>query len=187
MVLASLACSSSDPIVGGKAADAGLVDGAPATADAQGLDAPPGALGARVTITGAGREQSYEWTEDNGGHLECRPDGKRYFIRLARSSANNGEDDLHVDVDICGFDGPGGYAAADPITTPCDPGQRFFDVFWHSGDGVFLNGATSSPCTLEVGGDDVRLTVVLDCADLLRPIVSPDRVAVHAEAVCERS
>jgi hypothetical protein len=174
-------CTSS----GDRSADPAGVAGADGH-DADALDAFESSIGSRVTIIRGESQQEYDWSVTGGAYIACRPDGDEYFIRMSRSAMNSGQDDLHVDVDICGFDGPGAYPSADAYATRCQPGGRFFDVFWHAPDGAFANNAASVPCTLDISGDDMRLTIALRCDDLVRPIPSADRVSVRADASCAR-
>jgi hypothetical protein len=154
-----------------------------ATAGDAGL--PPGS--AHVSVIRAGVQQDYDWTNASGSYIACGSDGDRsYFIRLARSAAHQGQDVDHVDLDVCNFDGPGSFPMHDPFVTGCDPVQKSFDVWWHASDGAFANNAASAPCTLAITGDAAQLTIAVSCDDLVRPIASPDRVAVRAEAHCLR-
>jgi len=146
---------------------------------------PPGS--ARVSVLQAGSQRDFEWDNSNGGYISCGSDGDRsYFIRFSASSAYRGEGVDHVDLDVCNFTGPGSFPPHDPFVTGCDPVQPSFDVFWHDNSGAFANNASSAPCTLEITGDATQLAIALSCDDLVRPIASPDRVSVRAEAHCLR-
>jgi hypothetical protein len=179
LFLVPLACSSRETAV------ADLPDGGDAGIEAgresndAGTDAAS-ATGAKVTVSRDGKEQSFEWP-----YVECRPDGKKYFMRMAESDDKGGEDGLHLDVDVCGFEGAGTYPALDPFATSCAAGKRYFDVFWHPKGAVFVNRAASTPCTLVVEGDK-ELTIRVHCEGMGTPGESPNKVSVRAEARCAR-
>jgi hypothetical protein len=103
------------------------VDG-PVHVDAGAL---PTRNGAEVTVDATSGSASYRWSAEAGGLIRCRQATQHFEIRLAATHVNHGEDDVHVDFDICGFHGTGVYAGLDPLQTPCEGGASFFDVFWH--------------------------------------------------------
>jgi hypothetical protein len=149
------------------------------TADAQ---LSPGS--AHVTIVHDQTQQDFDWAAATGATIVCRDEAPFYFIRMGRSSENEGEDDVHIDLAICNFEGMGAYPTADP-SQGCEAGQRFFHVYWHTASGdLFADNAASTPCTLDIAGDVAQLGITVRCDNLVRPITSPDRVAVRAVALC---
>lgn len=146
---------------------------------------PPGS--ALFTITQNGTDVTYDWSRGGGHHVRCTPGINSLMIRLAVTTVRDGEDDLHLDIDVFDTDPANGgtYQACAPFESSCT--APYFDVFWHDSTSVFVNGAASTPCALLLtplspgGGLHGRFA----CRHLALPYGSPPNIDVEGDFSCD--
>ena len=89
------------------------------------------------------------------------------WIRLAQSQNSNGDNEPHIDIDLCNYSGPGTYTPINPHVRPCTT-PFGWDIWWHGAQTTYANQGNSSPCQLilEINGN--VLTGTFNCNDLLQ-------------------
>jgi len=122
---------------------------------------------ASFTVAGPGTSnQPVGYSNDSGNLIFCRPNGVRWWVRLAAQRAADGEGGPHIDIDLCNYTGSGSYSPMD-FRASC-PGVMAWDIFWHDGSGnAFVSQATSSPCQLGLTLNGRTLDGTFSCRGLL--------------------
>jgi hypothetical protein len=127
-------------------------------------------------------DSTYRWSGMRGNLILCEGGTKYLFVRLALATVRDGEDDLHLDLDVCNYQGFGHF---DGNVANCNPEDRFFDVVWHTRSDVHLNNAASTPCTLDLAHDGGSLDGTFHCNGLGVPPNHPGTLNVEGSFRCD--
>ena len=110
---------------------------------------------ASFTLQGAGYNNVVTNLTSAGGNLIfCRqepPGPNTIWIRMAQSSAGNGENSPHIDIDLCNFAGTSSYTRPHDTSgdRTCNQGATFA-VWWHDGGREYATRPETAPCTVNV-------------------------------------
>jgi hypothetical protein len=110
---------------------------------------------ASFTLQGAGYNNAVSTlSAANGNLIFCRqepPGPNTIWIRLAQSTAGNGENSPHIDIDLCNFAGTSTYTVPHDTVgdRTCSQG-RTFAVWWHDGTREYASRPDTAPCAVSV-------------------------------------
>lgn len=157
-------------LTGGRRADAGPADtgryphlmSIPFCADGGG--SARGSASFVIVDSSAARQMHF----GEGNLVFCRtPSATMMWIRFAVSADNDGNDNAHLDLDLCHVSDGGVFRPMEARARPC-PGGMTWAAWWHGESGqVYANRAGSSPCELQLEVQADRLSGTFACSGLV--------------------
>jgi hypothetical protein len=140
---------------------------------------------ASFTLQGAGYNNAVSNLSNAGGNLIfCRqepPGPNTIWIRMAQSSAANGENSPHIDIDLCNFAGTANYTVPHDTAgdRTCSQGATFA-VWWHDGAREFASRPDTSPCSVSVTRGTGTIEGTFECLGVPPHTGTGDHLDVRA-------
>lgn len=120
------------------------------------------------TLQGAGYSGAVSnFSAASGNLIFCRqepPGPNTIWIRLAASTAGNGENSPHVDIDLCNFAGTSTYTVPHDTSgeRTCSQGATF-GIWWHDSGREFASRPDTAPCSVSVTRGSGFLEGTFEC------------------------
>jgi hypothetical protein len=147
---------------------------------------PPDQSRGSFTLDGAGYSSVAHNLSAAGGNLIfCRqepPGPNTIWIRLAQSTAGNGENSPHIDIDLCNFPGTTTYTQLHDTQgeRTCSQGASF-GLWWHDGGREFsTQPGVSAPCSVSVTRGSGTIEGSFECTGVPPHSGSGERLNVRA-------